>query len=219
MEVDMAASAGMVATRDYVEAFLDEDAPLQSARTRAEELGSSSVSPAGGALLRFLAKLVGAKAVVEIGTGTGVSGLWLLRGMRPDGVLTSVDPEVEHHRAAKRAFAEAGVASSRTRLISGTALEVLPRLTDNAYDLVFCDGAPTEYADYLTEALRLLRPGGVVAFDNMLWHDRVADASARDPETVAIRDVGRTIREHDDLVPMLVGVSGGLLAATYQPAD
>jgi predicted O-methyltransferase YrrM len=218
MEVDMAASAGLVATRDYVEGFLTEDAPLHAARTRAQELGSGAVTPAGGAVLRFLARVIGAKAVVEIGTGTGVSGLWLLRGMRADGVLTSVDTETEHQRAAKRAFAEAGIAPSRARLISGSALEVLPRLTDNAYDLVFCDGAPTEYADYLTEALRLLRPGGVVVFDNMLWHDRVADSSARDPETVAIRDVGRAIRDNEDLVPMLLGVSDGVLAATYQPA-
>ena len=61
---------------------------------------------------------------------------------------------------------------------------MLPRLTDGHYDLVFCDGDKREYADYLTEALRLLRPGGVVAFDNALWHDRVADPAQRDEETV-----------------------------------
>jgi predicted O-methyltransferase YrrM len=215
----MAASAGLVAARDYVETYPIEDATLHAARTRGQELGCGSISPAGGAMLRFLARVIEARAVVEIGTGTGVSGLWLLRGMRPDGVLTSVDTETEHQRAAKRTFADAGITSSRTRLISGAALEVLPRLTDGAYDLVFCDGAVTEYADYLAEALRLLRPGGVVAFDNMLWHDRVADPAARDPETVAVRDVGRAIREHEELVAVLAGVSGGLLAATYQPAD
>ena len=66
---------------------------------------------------------------------------------------------------------------------------MIPRLTDGHYDLVFCDGDKHEYADYLTEALRLLRPGGVVAFDNALWHDRVADPAQRDPETVAIREL------------------------------
>ena len=125
-----------------------------------------------------------ARAVVEIGTGTGVSGLWLLRGMRPDGVLTTVDTEAEHQRLAKQAFTEAGIASQRVRLIPGAALDVIPRLTDGHYDLVFCDGDKQEYADYLTEALRLLRPGGVVAFDNALWHDRVADPAQRDAETV-----------------------------------
>lgn len=214
----MAGAAGVAATRDYVESYLVEDAPLLAARGRAQDLGCVPVSPAGGALLRFLARLGGARAVVELGTGTGVSGLWLLRGMRPDGVLTSVDTEAEHQRAARQTFAEAGIPGSRTRLIHGAALEVLPRLTDGAYDLVFCDAVKTEYADYLAEALRLLRPGGVVVFDNMLWHHRVADAAARDADTVAIREVGKAVRDHEDLVPALINNGDGLLAAVYQPA-
>jgi len=151
--------------------------------------------------------------VVEVGTGAGVSGLWLLRGMRPDGVLTTVDKDPEHQRAAKQAFGEAGIPSSRARLIVGNALEVLPRLADGGYDLVFVDAAKTEYADYLTEALRLLRPGGVVAFDNVLWHDRVADPAQRDPDTVAMRELGRTVRDDDRLVPVLLHSGDGLLAA------
>ena len=135
--------------------------------------------------------MLDARAVVEIGTGTGVSGLWLLRGMRPDGVLTTVDIEAEHQRLARESFTEAGIPTQRVRTISGAALDVLPRLTDGHYDLVFCDGDKTEYAAYLTEAMRLLRPGGVVAFDNALWHDRVADPAQRDEETVAIRELGR----------------------------
>jgi predicted O-methyltransferase YrrM len=163
--------------------------------------------------LRFLAAAINARTVVEIGSGCGVSGVWLLRGMRPDGVLTSVDVEPEHQRLAKQAYAEAGFASSRTRLIAGRALDVLPRLTDGAYDLVFCDAAKQEYPDYLTEALRLLRPGGIVAFDNALWHDRVADPTQRDPETVAIREVGRLVRDDETLVPVLLPVGDGLLCA------
>ena len=138
-----------------------------------------------------------ARAVVEIGTGTGVSGLWLLRGMRADGVLTTVDIEAEHQRLARESFTEAGIPTQRARTISGAALDVLPRLTDGHYDLVFCDGDKAEYAAYLQEALRLLRPGGVVAFDNALWHDRVADPSQRDEETVAIRELGREIAEDE----------------------
>ena len=107
----------------------------------------------------LLAAAAGAKAVVEIGTGAGVGSVYLLRGMRPDGVLTTIDVEPEHHRAARETFAEAGIASNRVRLISGRALDVLPRLTDGAYDLVFCDADKKEYAGYLEQALRLLRPG------------------------------------------------------------
>ena len=90
---------------------------------------------------------------------------------------------------------------------------MLPRLTDGHYDLVFCDGDKAEYSAYLNEALRLLRPGGVVAFDNALWHDRVADPAQRDEETVAIRELGRQVAEHDDLVPVLLPVGDGLLVA------
>ena len=78
---------------------------------------------------------------------------------------------------------------------------------------MFCDGDKTEYSDYLTEALRLLKPGGVVVFDNALWHDRVADPAQRDAETVAIRELGKTVRESEDLLPLLVPMSDGVLVA------
>ena len=133
--------------------------------------------------------------------------------MRPDGILTTVDTEAEHQRLAKQAFAEAGIASQRVRLIPGPALDVVPRLTDGHYDMVFCDADKQEYPAYLDEALRLLRPGGVVAFDNALWHDRVADPAQRDQETVAIRELGNTVRDHDSLVPVLLPVGDGLLVA------
>ena len=156
--------------------------------------------------------------MVEIGTGTGVSGIWLLRGMRPDGVLTTVDIEAEHQRLAKQSFTEAGIPAQRARTISGAALDVLPRLTDGHYDLVFCDGDKSEYAAYLKEALRLLRPGGVVVFDNALWHDRVADPTQRDAETVAVRESGRLVRDDETLVPVLLPLGDGLLAAVKRGA-
>jgi len=197
----------------YAEEFVPEDEVLAAARARAEEVGVVPISPGGGATLRFLSALIGARAVVEIGTGTGVSGLWLLRGMRADGVLTTVDIETEHQRLARQTFNDAGIPTQRARTIAGAALDVLPRLTDAHYDLVFVDGDKAEYADYLTEALRLLRPGGVVAFDNALWHDRVADPAHRDDETATIRDLGRTVAGHDELVPLLLPVGDGLLLA------
>jgi predicted O-methyltransferase YrrM len=133
--------------------------------------------------------------------------------MRADGVLTTIDIEAEHQRLARQTFADAGIASQRVRTIAGAALDVLPRLTDGHYDLVFCDGDKAEYSAYLLEALRLLRPGGVVAFDNALWHDRVADPAQRDESTVAIRELGRQVAERDDLVSVLLPVGDGLLVA------
>ncbi len=202
------------ATAAFVEEFLPEDEPLLAARHNAAQVGGAApVSPAVGAALRFIAATLSAKAVVEIGTGCGTSGIWLLRGMRRDGVLTSVDAEPEHQRLARKAFAEAGFATNRYRLISGKAADVLPRLTDGGYDLVFCDADKQEYPDYLTAALRLLRPGGVVAFDNALWGGRVADPRSADRETTAIREVAEQVRQDERLVPLLLPVGDGLLAA------
>jgi predicted O-methyltransferase YrrM len=201
------------ATLAYVEQYLPEDEPLRNARQRGEEVGAMPIGPGGGAALRFLATAISARTVVEVGSGCGVSGIWLLRGMRANGVLTSVDVEPDNQRLAREAYAEAGFPTSRARLITGRALDVLPRLTDGAYDLVFCDAAKQEYPDYLPEALRLLRPGGVVAFDNALFSDRVADPTNRTPDTVAIRELVRLVREDDRLTPMLLPVGDGLLAA------
>ena len=209
----MATSPPKPATWTYAEAFVPEDDVLAAARVRAEEVGVAPIGSGGGAALRFLASVLDARAVVEIGTGTGVSGVWLLRGMRSDGVLTTVDIEAEHQRLAREAYNDAGVATQRVRTIAGAALDVLPRLTDGHYDLVFADGDKVEYAAYLKEALRLLRPGGVVAFDNALWHDRVADPAQRDEETVAIRELVRQVAEHEQLVELLLPVGDGLLVA------
>jgi predicted O-methyltransferase YrrM len=171
------------------------------------------IGPAGGATLRVLAAAGAARAVVEVGTGAGVSGLCLLGGMAPDGVLTTVDIEGEHQRAAKEAFGEAGIATTRYRLINGSAAEVLPRLRESAYDLVFVDADKTAYGVYFEQALRLLRPGGVMAFDNALWHDRVADATQRDADTVALRELSRTVRDDRRLLAALLPVGDGLLVA------
>jgi predicted O-methyltransferase YrrM len=197
----------------YAESFVAEDEVIATARERARELGCVPIGPAGGAMLRVLAAATGARAVVEVGTGAGVSGLYLLGGMAADGVLTTVDVEGENQRAAREAFTEAGIAPSRYRMINGPAAEVLPRLREDAYDLVFVDADKTAYGVYFEQAVRLLRPGGVMAFDNALWHDRVADPTQRDADTLTLRDLGRSVRDDDRLIPALLPVGDGLLVA------
>jgi predicted O-methyltransferase YrrM len=197
----------------YAEDYTGETEAVTGARASAADSGVSPIGPGAAAALSVLAAAVGAKSVVEIGTGTGVSGLALLRGMRPDGTLTTVDVDAENQRLARKTFLDAGVPANRFRLIAGSALDVVTRLTDGHYDLVFCDADKREYTAYLHEALRLLRPGGVVAFDNALHAGRVADPSHRDPDTTAVRDLIRAIREDDDLVSALLPCGDGLLAA------
>ncbi len=194
----------------YAAGYLPEDEPLLAARANAADLGGTEpVLPAVGAALRFLACAVGARTAVEIGTGCGSSGIWLLRGMRPGSTLTSVDTEPEYHRMARKAFTQAGFAQNQCRLILGRALEVLPRLSDGTYDMVFCDADPRDYQDYLSAALRLLRAGGVVAFNNALLAGTSPDAGDDDPAF----DLASQVRADERLVPVLVPLGEGLLAA------
>ncbi|GAA2243360.1 methyltransferase [Streptomyces ruber] len=171
------------------------------------------MTPGTGAALQLLAASVDAKAVAEIGTGCGVSGIHLLHGMRPDGVLTTVDPEPEHQQFARQAFRAAGFASNRARFIPGRALEVLPRLADAGYDLVFCDGDRLESLEYLAESLRLLRTGGMVVFEGVFANGRTVDSGPQPTEVIRIRELLRTVRESEDLLPTLLPVGDGLLCA------
>lgn len=184
---------------------------------RAAEHGSRPVSNSVGAILRFLCSAVNASTVVEVGTGTGVSGLWLLSGLGTSGVLTSVDASGERQRAAREAFAAAGYSPQRARLITGRALAVLPRLADRGYDLAFIDADRTEYPVLLEEAMRLLRPGGIVVFDGVVDNPSAA-AERRDPLTRALRSLVERVRDDDALTAVLLPVGGGLLAASLRSA-
>lgn len=204
-----------------------EDEPLLIARANAEDLGGTDpVAPATGAVLRFLATAIAARSVVEIGTGCGSSGIWLLRGMRPGGVLTSVDTEPEYHRVARKAFGQAGFAANQARLIVGRALDVLPRLSDGAYDMVFCDADPASYPEYLTASLRLLRAGGVAIFDDA-WPEgsmSYLEGPYGEPagfgtggssfaSSDGVRELAEMVRIDERLVPLRLAVAGGLIAA------
>ncbi|MDP1878138.1 MAG: O-methyltransferase [Actinomycetota bacterium] len=200
----------------HVDGWELEPETLREARAKAEELGCVPVTRPVAALLRLLAASVSAQAIVEVGTGAGISGAALLSGMSSAGVLTSIDIEAENQRVARETFAALGYDHVHTRLIAGRALDVLPRLSDAAYDIVFVDGDKTEYPTILTQAKRLLRVGGLVIFDNVLWSGRVADPGERDAETVALRDVATAVKADDDWMPALLTVGDGLLVASLR---
>lgn len=197
----------------YAEDFIHEDWVLLSARDAADELGCIPVLPGAGRTLQILARAMNAKSIVEIGTGAGVSTTYLLRGMHPQGIITTIDVEAEHHKAAKQTLAAGGFAPARARMITGRALEVLPRLTDAGYDLVLIDARKSEYPAYLEQSLRLLRSGGMLVIDNALWHGRVPDPAQRDADTTAVRETLKAIRNNEDLTPTLLPTGDGLLVA------
>ncbi len=197
----------------YAEDFLEEDRVILEARDVADQLGCVPVLPGAARAIELLARAAGARSAVEIGTGAGVSTTYLLRGMGPAGVVTTIDVEPEHHKAARRTLTKAGFAPERARLITGRALDVLPRLTDGGYDIVLIDARKSEYPAYLEHALRLLRPGGLMLMDNALWHGRVPDPAQRDKDTTAVRETLKAVRENEELTIALLTAGDGLLAA------
>lgn len=197
----------------YCENFIPEGEVLETARQHARDFGITPITAGMGAALRMIVASCGAKAVAEIGTGTGISGLWLLAGMSADAVLTTIDNEPEHHRIARTAFAAAGMRPPRTRLITGQALNILPRLATRAYDLVFLDVDPQQNHTFLPEATRMLRRGGSLVIAHALWGDTVADPARREPETVAMRQLGKELAESEDYLTTILPVGDGLLVA------
>lgn len=197
----------------YAEDFVPESDASAQARVESEPLGVIPLTRGAVSTLTFLVHVVSARAVVEVGTGAGVSGLALFAGMQPDGILTSVDIEADHQRQARKSFLSVGIPTRRFRLISGNALNVLPKLSDGAYDLVFIDGDKLDYADYVEQGLRLLRHGGVLIVNDALWGDRVADPDNFEDETEAIRTALAAVTDNDDLLATLLPVGNGLLAA------
>ena len=186
----------------YAEEFIVEPAAIAQARAHALELGVDPVSPAVGAQLAVLAAASAVHSILEIGTGTGVSGLWLLKGA-PDAILTSIDVEYDHQQAARTAFADADVPANRIRLITGGALEVLPRMDDAAYDLVLIDADAASLLDYVEHGLRVARRGGLVLVARALWKGRVADPAQRDETVADYRALLATIAESSAVVAAL----------------
>lgn len=193
-----------------------EDEHLRAARARSEESDIPAVAQETGGLLRWFARLLNARHVVEVGTGAGYSGLWLVRGMDARGALTTVEVDPEVQTLAQQAFTEAGV-GDRVRAMLGSALTVLPKLADAHYDIVFLDAVKTEYPEYLDHARRLLRPGGLLLADNALWHGRVASAGHSDAETSAVRAFNEAVRDDPNLEAAVLPVGDGLLAAFSRP--
>jgi predicted O-methyltransferase YrrM len=196
----------------YADTWREEPEAIRLARTKGAELGCADISPSTASLLSVLAATLGASTVVEVGTGAGIGTQALLAGMTDDGIITSIDIEAENQRVARELLVSLGYDHVRTRLIAGRPLEVLARLTDDAYDILFLNADPVEYPAILHHARRLLRDGGMVIFAGV----QPTGDHGRDPETLAITEVIETIRDADHWLPMLLPLGPGILAAVLQ---
>lgn len=205
--------AGKESSWKFAEEFVVENADIAQARQHSVEIGVEPVSPATGAQLAIIAAAASATSIIEIGTGVGVSGLWLLTGA-PNADLTSIDSEVDHQLLAKSSFLAAGIPANRVRLIAGRALDVLPRMNESGYDIAFIDADPGSVIEYVEHGLRMIRPGGTVIVAHALWRDRVADPAQRDETVAGFRSLLREIAGSDAVLSSLLPVGDGLLLLT-----
>lgn len=194
----------------YAEDYANEPQAIRSARRSAVELGVESVTEATGNQLAVIAGLTRAKSIVEVGTGAGVSGLWLLSAS-PDSVLTTIDSEPEYQLAARENFKRAEIAPARIRVISGRASSVMANMAEAAYDLVFLDSAPTDLDEVLPLAIALAKPGGAIVLAHALWRDRVPNPTLREDETSAIRSAVQNFSDNEDFLASISLVGDGLL--------
>ena len=196
----------------YADGWAEEEPALAAARRAAQSLGVPCIARSTGAALRLLTASIGATAVVELGSGTGVSGGWIIGGLAPDGILTTVDSDPELHALSRDTFIALGVPHTQVRAIGGEPFDVLTRLLDGAYDLmVIGPGLTLSVAEehaLLTEAARLLRPGGTIA---------VTHALADDGADPAHRDLAAHLRDDPHWIAGLLTVGDGLLVAAYRP--
>lgn len=188
---------------------------ISRARNHAVEIGAAPISAGVGAQCAVIAAASGAKQIMEIGTGAGVSGLWLLHGA-PDAVITSIDSEAEHLTLAKRSFADAKVPAARARFITGRALDVLPRMNEASYDLVFVDADAENVIAYVEHGLRLVRSGGTVLVPRVLNGGKIADPTQRDAITRDYRSLVQEIQTSPAVVGALSPVGEGLLQLTVR---
>jgi len=194
----------------FAEDFVIEPSNIVESRNLSVELGVDAVSAATGAQFAAVAAASAASSIIEIGTGVGVSGLWLLTGA-PGAILTSIDVESDYQEQAKRAFLEAGTAANKLRLIAGDAGEVLPRMNEQSYDIVLVDADPASVIEYVEHGLRLVRDGGTVLVPHALWHDKVADPAQRGETVAEFRALLKEVGGSDAVIASLLPVGDGLL--------
>jgi predicted O-methyltransferase YrrM len=207
------------AVDDYLRMVVARESPLQQ-RLRAETsrlpMGGMQIGADQGVLLAFLVRLIGAKNAIEVGTFTGYSALAVASALPPGGRLICCDVSEEWTAIARRYWAEAGIADRielHLRPAQETLAELLQRNGAGAFDFAFIDADKTAYDAYYEACLALLRPGGLIAIDNVLWSGTVADPTDQRPDTVALRAITTKVRDDVRVEACLLSIGDGVLLA------
>jgi predicted O-methyltransferase YrrM len=203
----------------YVASVVTQETPLQArlrAETAALPMGLMQISADQGALLALLVRTLDARRAIEIGTFTGYSALAVAAALPKDGKLICCDVSDEWTRIARRYWKEAGVAD-RIELRLAPALETLQSLLRDegrgSFDFAFIDADKSNYDRYYEACLELVRAGGLIALDNMLWGGQVADPAEHDTDTDALRALNAKIRDDRRVDACLMTVGDGVMVA------
>ena len=204
---------------DYLQSVsLREPAVFRRLREETAQLETAGmqVAPEQGQLMALLLRLMGARRGIEVGVFTGYSALWLARALPEDGLLVACDVSEEWTAVARRYWREAGL-DGRIGLHLRPAVETLDELLDEggagSFDFAFIDADKESYRLYYERCLKLLRPGGLIAVDNVLWSGQVIEPNAQDEETRAIRTFNELLRDDERIELAMLTVADGLTLA------
>lgn len=184
--------------------------------TARDPMARMQIAPEQGRFMSLLVGLMGARRAIEIGTFTGYSALWIAWALPPDGLLVCCDVSEAWTAVARRYWAEAGL-DDRIRLRLAPAVETLDELLASgeagSFDFAFIDADKPAYPDYFERCLRLVRPGGLIAVDNVFWDGAVVDPNRRDADTEAIRRFNEALARDERVDLGIVPVGDGLALA------
>jgi predicted O-methyltransferase YrrM len=194
---------------DYIAGlFVGSDEALDKALERGDKAGlpQINVSPSQGKMLHLIAKIHGARTILEIGTLAGYSTIWLARALPEGGRLVTLEADPEHARVATENIAAAGLAD-RVEVKVGKALDTLPTL-DGPFDLFFIDADKVNNPNYVRWAIDHSRPGSVIIVDNVVRSGLVVDATSTDPSVVGTREMGALLAKDPRVSATMVQTVG-----------
>lgn len=199
--------------------FAPEDPVLLALREDADRAGLPpiAISADTGRLLQVVMRAVGARRVLEVGTLGGYSALWMARALPPDGRIVTLESEPVHAEFARRHLEAAGV-GAKVEIRIGNAIQLLPALDGERFDLVFLDADKEPLPTYLDWSLRLVRPGGAIVADNALWGGRVLDERVTDEATLAVREFNRRLATDPRITGIVVPTHDGVAIGIVDPA-
>ena len=209
----------LMAIHHYVfENSVRDDELLQALReeTAQDEMARMQIAPEQGQFMALLVNLIGARRIIEVGTFTGYSSLCMARALPEDGEMVCCDLDPTWTDIAQR-YWQKGKVDHKIKLVLAPALDTLKNLLDeerhNQFDLAFIDADKENYEHYFECCLELIRPGGLILLDNMLWSGRVADPAVNDPDTKALRALNARLKEDDRIDLSLLTLADGLTLA------